>query len=76
MPQEYVKVRFSADIRVRYHGQISIPKDVWEDGLDPNHNWSEAADKYLRENIAFDDPGAIDFDDRDVEIDEAALVQK
>lgn len=76
MSQEYVKVRYSADIRVRYHGQISVPKDVWEKGLHPDIYWSDAADKFLRENIAFDDPGAIDFDDGDVEIDAAAVVQK
>ncbi len=75
MTQEYVKVRFSADIRLRYRGQMSVPKGVWEEGLTPELNWSDTADKFLRENIELD-PGAIDFDDGDVEIDEAALVQK
>ena len=49
--REYVKVRFEAEVRIQYSGEMCIPKDVWEKDHDPAYNWGKAADKFIRENL-------------------------
>jgi len=71
--KEYVTVKYSATVSAKYSGEMLMPKEIWEACDNEMYLWGDEAEIFLKENLALDNPGAIDFEFSDVEIDSAQL---